>query len=293
MKDRILVFDFLNYVYRGVLRFGKPKPTDEELAQMSPKEQEVYQNKIDYTIVYNFFRNLRATIEEFEPDKCFFALEGDPQFRKQLFPDYKKNRIIKLGTKKAADKQNILRQADIICNLLPLLPVTMVRAAAYEADDVMHTLATNLKDEEVIIISSDSDMIQTIQHLSTYDVKLFNPKIKDFVQVPEYVYLVWKSIAGDTSDSIPSILSKEKATICATDGVALKEFLASEENRANFSLNKNLIELQLVPDDQLIFTECKINFDSLFEEFKKLEFFSLIKEDYKEKFIHTFTDNLK
>jgi 5'-3' exonuclease len=293
MKDRVLVFDFLNYVYRGVLRFGKPKPTDEELAKMSPEEREALQNKIDYTVVYNFFRNLRATIEEFEPDKCFFALEGDPQFRKQLFPDYKKNRIIKLGTKKAEVKQNILRQADIICNLLPLLPITMVRAAAYEADDVMHTLATNLKDEEVIIISSDSDMIQTIQQLSACDVRLFNPKIKDFVQAPEYVYLVWKSIAGDTSDSIPSITSKEKATLYAKDAVALKEFLSSEENRANFSLNKNLIELKLVPADQLTFIEHKVNFDLLFDEFKKLEFFSLIKEEYKERFIQTFTDNLQ
>ncbi len=277
MKDRVLIIDCLNFIYRGVLRFGKS----------------IDDTKPDYTIVYNFFRNLRATIQEFEPNKCFFALEGDPQFRKQLFPDYKKNRIVKLGSKKAEDKQNVLRQADIICNLLSYLPITMVRAAAFEADDVMHTLASNLKDEEVIIVSSDSDMIQTIQNLSNYDVKLFNPRTKEFVQAPEYVYLVWKSIAGDTSDSIPSISSKEKATNCATDGATLQEFLSYEENRANFSLNKNLIELQLVPADQLTFTDHKTNFDLLFQEFEKMEFLSLLKEEYKEKFIETFTANLR
>lgn len=295
MKDKILIIDGLGFIYRGVLRFATPKPTAEEIDKMSLAEREAFEQlakKVDYTIVYNFFRNLRALIETFEPDKCFFILEGDPQFRKKLFPNYKKNRIVKLGTKKANHKQNILRQADIIYDLLRLLPVTMVRAADYEADDVIYTLANDLKNEEVIIVSSDSDMIQIIQKLSAYDVKLFDPKIKDFVQAPEYVYLVWKSIAGDTSDNIPSILSKEKATLCATDSAVLKEFLSHEENRADFSLNKNLIELQLVPTDLLEFTEYSTNFDSLFNEFKKLEFFSLLKDTYKEKFIQIFTDNL-
>jgi 5'-3' exonuclease len=202
------------------------------------------------------------------------------------------NRIAKVGSKKAQSKENVFRQASIIYELIKLLPITMVRAAAYEADDTIYTLASNLRDEEVIIISSDSDMIQIIQNLSVHNVKLFNPKTKQFIQAPEYVYLVWKSIAGDTSDNIPSVASEEKATSCATNANELKEFLSIEENRANFSLNKELIELKLVPTDQLDFTEYQINFDKLFSEFTKLEFTSLITEKYKEKFIDTFTDHL-
>jgi 5'-3' exonuclease len=292
MKDKILVIDGLGFIYRGLLRFATAKPTDEQLAKMSSEEREALLNKVDYTIVYNFFRNLRALIEEFEPDKCFFVLEGQPEFRKQIFPDYKKNRIAKVGSKKAQDKENIFRQANIIYDLIKLLPITMVRAAAYEADDTIYTLATNLKDEEVIIISSDSDMIQIVQNLSAHDVKLFNPKTKEFIQVPEYVYLVWKSIAGDVSDNIPSVASKEKALLCATNATELQEFLAVEENRANFSLNKDLIELRLVPAEQLDFTEYQINFEKLFDEFSKLEFTSLLKDKYKEKFIETFTEHL-
>jgi hypothetical protein len=63
MKDRILIIDGLGFIYRGVLNFAKAKPTDEELAKLSVTEREALLNKIDYTIVYNFFRNLRALIE--------------------------------------------------------------------------------------------------------------------------------------------------------------------------------------------------------------------------------------
>jgi 5'-3' exonuclease len=275
VKERVLIIDGLNFIYRGLIGFFGGKPA-----------------VVDYTIVFNFFRNLRALIESFEPSKCFFILEGQPEFRKVLFPDYKKNRIVKIGSTQEQSKLNIFRQADIIYKLIRLLPITMVRAAAYEDDDTIYTLANDLKNEEVIIVSSDSDMIQIIQNLSSYDVKLFNPRVKEFIKVPAYVYLVRKSIAGDKSDNIPSVASAKKADLLATDAEALKEFLSNEENRANFSLNKELIELRLVPPDQLEFIESTVDFNALFNEFEKLEFSSLLKESYKEKFIQTFTDNL-
>lgn len=150
----------------------------------------------------------------------------------------------------------------------------------------------DLRDEEVIIVSSDSDMIQVIQNLSAHNIKLYNPRLKSFVEAPPYVYLVWKSIAGDISDNIPSIASAKKAELYANNPDALRDFLAIEENRANFSLNKKLIELRLVASNELIFTEYKIDFDLLFREFEKLDFSSLLKETYREKFVETFTDCL-
>lgn len=292
MKERVLIIDALNFIYRGLIVFFGSKPTEEMLRNMTDAEREALEKKVDYTIVYNFFRNLRALIETVEPSKCFLILEGQPEFRKKLFPDYKKNRIVKSGSTQEKTKQNVFRQADIIYKLVSLLPITMVRAAEYEADDTIYTLATDLKNEEVIIVSTDSDMIQVIQNLSSYDVKLLNPKTKKFVEAPEYSYLVWKSIAGDKSDCIPSIASQDQSVILAQDPPALKEFLSHEENRANFSLNRELIELKIVQPEQLEFTDYNVSFDNLFEEFSKMELPSLLKESYKEKFIQTFTDNL-
>lgn len=281
MKDRVLIIDGLNFIYRGVISFGKPKTDDTQ------------NDKPDYSIVYNFFRNLRATIEEFEPDRCFFVLEGNPKFRKELLPSYKANRIVKEGSKEESSKANLLRQADIIYSLLPLLPVTMVKAADYEADDAIYALANDLKDEEVIIVSTDSDLIQILQKLSKHNVKLFHPRKKTFIDAPDYVYLVWKCIAGDKqTDNIPGITSAAKAEELAKNPEALQTFLSSDENKANFQLNKALIELRLVPNDQLLFTEHNVNFDSLFVEFEKMGFASIIKESYRDKFIQTFTDYL-
>lgn len=273
MKTRVLVVDFLNFVYRGAITFGKPVDTAE----------------VSYNIVYNFFRNLRALIEVLDPDKCFLVLEGNPTFRKTLFADYKANRIIKEGSTKADAKADVLRQADIITQLASHLPLTLVKAEAYEADDTIYSLANNLRDEEVVIVSSDSDMIQILQSLRRHDVQLYHPGKKQFITAPEYVYVVWKSLAGDVSDNIPSITSKKKAEHLAVTPTDLQAFLAIEENRADFSLNKQLIELQLVPDDQIVITDYTVDFDKLFAEFDKMHLPSLLTDVYKERFIDTFT----
>ena len=38
----------------------------------------------EYAVIYNFFRGVRPLIEKFNTDKVYFALEGNPKFRKQL-----------------------------------------------------------------------------------------------------------------------------------------------------------------------------------------------------------------
>ncbi len=272
-KDSILLIDTLNFIYRGVIKFGK-------------KENE--NGKEDFTIVYNFFRNLRALIEQFKPNKCFLALEGIPHFRYKLYPEYKANRLIKTGSKKEATRADFNRQRDIILSLVKHLPLWKIKAEAYEADDVLFTLAQNLKSEDVTIISADSDLIQIIQQFPT--IKLYNAISKSTVSSPNYNYLVQKSIAGDTSDNIPRILSKEKAIEIASDPKLLSSFLEVEENRANFSLNKELIVLREVPDQELLIEEHQVNFDLLKQEFEKMELPSLLKENYWERFTSTFQE---
>lgn len=270
MQDKILLFDTLNFIYRGVLKFGKPA-----------------EGEIDYTVVFNFFRNFRAIIEELSPDRVFLALEGNPQFRRDLFPEYKGNRLIKTGS--AQEKHNDFhRQAALITDLLSHLPVQMVRAEHFEADDTLYTLAENLKDEEVVILSSDSDLIQILQGLPT--TKLYNPMKKSYVVAPEYVYLVWKALAGDKSDNIPSLMNDKEATELSQNPAALQEYLsASEENRANFNLNRKLIELRIVPEKELLFLPRKTSHEKLFAAFEEMKFATLLKESYRERFIETFT----
>lgn len=276
----ILLCDFLNFFYRGAITFGKPKPVEGEI----PKE--------DNAILYNFFRNFRALTEALNPSKIIFCLEGQNSFRKKLYPEYKANRIIKTGDekseKKISAKKDLLRQADIAIQLLDYLPVYKCYSDTFEADDVLYTLANNLKDEDVVIVSNDNDLLQILQKQHLKKVRIYNSSKKIYAEPPRHFYSIFKALFGDVSDNIPRLLSENKAAAVVDSPELLKEFLTSPENLANFNLNMQLVELKLIPDEQLVFTDYNKDFDKLKMEFEKMEFVSFFKNDYWQRFVSTF-----
>lgn len=263
--SKVLLIDGMNAIFRANIKFGPP--------QEGPS----------YIMIYNFFRSLRATISKFQPSKIFFCLEGTSNFRYSIFKDYKANRILK---KASSDRDSINTQRDIIIDLLKYLPITLVKANRFEADDVIYSLCKNMNGEDITILSSDTDFIQLLQ--CDLNIKIFSPHLKDFVQPPKFHYLAWKSLSGDKSDNIPGLVSNNKAISLLEDPKLLEELLSSEENRSRFNLNKELIELRIVPDDELIFTDGETDFEKLFQEFEKMELQSLLIDKYWLSFKNTF-----
>lgn len=270
MPDRILIIDGLNFIYRGLVKIDEP------------------QNYNNF-VVYQFFRNLKALIDKFNPDHCFFILEGNPEFRKNLFSQYKQNRIIKESSSQKKKQDNFFEQVNIIINLLQFLPIRIAKSNKYEADDVIYSLTNNLQNESIIIVSSDSDLIQILQKFVGQNIQLYNPIKKIFITAPNYVYTVWKALAGDKSDNIPGIVSNKKALNLSQNPQELKQFLQNEENRANFSLNLKLIELVCVPTNQLDIVQFQTNLNALFNKFIELKFESLLLDKYKNSFYETFS----
>ena len=270
MADKILIIDFLNYCFKGEVVFND-------------------KTKQGYIVVYNFFRNLRALIEDFKPDKVFFALEGNDNFRKELFADYKAHRIIKTASIKTKEEHDwFFKQVNIILDLLKYLPVYCAKSDRYEADDVIATLADNLKDEIVLIISNDSDLLQLLQ--KNYKlVNIYDPFRKRYFSPPAFHYLTWKILAGDKrTDNVPGILPSKEAEKIASNIRLFTEFLAKEENRANYSLNKKLIELQIIDTNDLVITDYTVNFDELRKRFVDLQFKAFFEGDYWQRFQKTF-----
>lgn len=271
--DKILIFDAMNAMHRARFPF----------------------NDGDYTIVFNFFRNIRPLIEMFSPDKVFFAFEGHPKFRHELYAAYKANRIIKTASEnmteaekmKQEEMTDFYRQAQIIISILKLFPVTLIKAENYEADDTIATLCEDLKEEDITIISSDTDFIQLLQK-GYKCIKLYNPIKKEFLSSPEYPYVVWKSLAGDKTDNIPKILTEGKAIKMCSNPSKLDEFLSVEENRALFSINKKLVEFASIPQEELIIENGEVNFEKVKEDFTFMEFNSIINDKSWEKYISTF-----
>ena len=126
----------------------------------------------DYPVIYNFFRQVRPLVEKFNPDKVYFALEGNPKFRKQLSEgDYKSNR-------KSAGDDFHRQKAAIITLVSDYLPFETVKHPDLECDDTIATLATihAKQGDNVTIISSDSDFIQLL-NIENVNITLYNARI--------------------------------------------------------------------------------------------------------------------
>jgi len=274
--DKYLIIDFYNYLHRGLIG---PGPKDKLL------------------ISYLFFSNLRATVEQFNPTKLMFALEGHPKHRYDIYPEYKSNRIIKTGSEKSENKikqkSEIQEAASLIKQTLMHFNCTLVSHPDFEADDIVNTLCHMLHDEEVIVITGDTDYIQLLEQNFT-NCKVYSPMKKTFFEKSNYPYVAEKSIRGDKSDNIPCLLTPKKADAHLSNPALLKEFLSIEENRAAFNINKSLIEFIKVPEDELKLENGSSNFDAVYQNFQKMEFKSYIdpgneKAETKwNKFVSTF-----
>lgn len=289
--DKILFIDGLNSIFRASVNFGSPTKHFEIENNLcickSPwntKDNFCYGEK--YYIVFNFFRNLRPIVELFQPNKIFFVLEGRPQFRYDLYPEYKANRIIKTASKQESiDK--FYDCTNIILKLLKYLPITIAKANVYECDDVIGALCEDLKDENLIVLSNDSDYIQLLQR-QYKSIKIYNPIKKEYMQAPNYPYVAWKSLAGDKSDNISAITKSKNALLFMEKPNLLKSFLDIEENRCNFNINKKLIEFFPVPLEEIIFDEGNSNFIELKQEFEFMKFNSITNEKSWIKYTKTF-----
>lgn len=288
--DKILLIDGHNAIWRANFSFGKKEHAlDEKTSSCicgNVWNVEKASCDLDYTVIYNFFRSLRPLIEDFEPSKCFFALEGHPQFRYDLYPEYKANRLIKQASKKEV-LLKFFKDRDAIVSLMQHLPITTARAENYEADDTIATLCDNIKEENLVIISTDTDFIQLLQK-GYSNINLYNPVKKEFVQPPPYPYVAWKCLAGDKSDNIPSLLKPKKALNTASNPELFKDFMEIEENRANFSINHQLIEFKKIPIEEIVLREGVKDFTLLKNKFTEMKFESIVNDKSWVKFTQTF-----
>lgn len=294
--DKILFIDAHNAMWRASIGFGPkktpaaPPASEDDGWEMVPgpaaPPEPPKERTEEFVLIFNFFRNLRPIIEQFQPVKCFFVLEGHPQFRYDLFADYKANRIIKEASKKE-QKEKFTKDSQVIIALMQHMPITLCKAGNYEADDVIATLCDNMRDEELTVLSNDSDYIQLLQR-GYKSCQIYNPIKKTFMEAPVYPYVAWKCLNGDKSDNIPALLKPKKALDCVNSPELFKKFMEIEENRANFSVNRQLIEFRSVPMEEITLQEGIRNWDIIKQEFTRMDFQSIVNDKSWEKYTSTF-----
>jgi DNA polymerase-1 len=160
--------------------------------------------------VFGFTSMLINLLRDHRPTHIAVAWDRpEPTFRHEEVPTYKAQR---------EEAPDILRQQlGLVRQVLDALKITMVDHVAYEADDVIATLATMARDrgDEVIVVTGDRDTYQLVE--DPLVKVLYNRRgVSDYVlydeagivgrtgvtpaQYPEYA-----ALRGDPSDNLPGV----------------------------------------------------------------------------------------
>jgi DNA polymerase-1 len=201
-KSKILIVDGMNLIKRCY--HGIPSRHNEE--------------GMPTNIIYGFVRTL---INEYNIFNCtgiitVFDTPTSSQGKKTFYPEYKGNRKA-LTEKELEDREIINEQIPHLKTVLRAAGVTLLSNKKYEADDLIATLAENLKkDNKVFILSRDNDLLQLVDDnviiirpgsqgkgktvINTHTFKELYP---DLIS-PAHIFDL-KVIGGDPSDNIPGL----------------------------------------------------------------------------------------
>mgnify|MGYP003662659787 CR=1 FL=1 len=266
LKTKVVILDGYNLLYR---------------ARYSAR----WQKAGPHTITYNFFRSLRKLVDDLRAEKVYFVLEGSPVARLEASPDYK-------GTREYERDENYSNQKhEIISALIENMPITVAKHPNYECDDIIaHIAYKEHPEDEVIIVSTDTDFHQVFSEHK--NISVYNPIKKKFVVPPDYDYVAWKALRGDSADNIKGFkgVGDKTALKLVNDKNLLQEFIDKVPGRSEtFAHNLFMIKFHDIIQPELIQrSNSNFNVDEILSQFTSFEFNSIIKEKPWKKFVDTF-----
>lgn len=271
MTPKILCIDGLNFLHRA--RAG---------IQLGPAP-----------VMFNFARNLRAMIERFTPTRVYFVLEGHPQQRIDLLPEYKANRVTVEGTPEHEVSRKFKKQLPEIIEMVKNhFPVSTIYHPRYECDDTIYNLLKrSSRAVQWTVASNDSDFTQLLNEFDNVD--LWNPMQKTYVEKPDYDYVFWKALRGDGSDNIPGIpgIGDKRAFDIVNDPDELRQLYSDQTAAQIFQRNVELIKFIEWTDDDaidMISSHPTKDWDKVKSTFEKYGFNSITNEKSWNKFVSTF-----
>ncbi|PIE20145.1 MAG: hypothetical protein CSA66_01370 [Proteobacteria bacterium] len=155
--------------------------------------------------IYGFTQMVVRLVEDEQPD--YLAVVFDPpgpSFRRALYADYKANRPPK--------PKDLVPQLPLVRDVLRAFNIPSLEVEGFEADDVIATLATRAKGEDVttVIVSSDKDLMQLVGDdcvlLDTMkNVRYDAAAVEGKLGVRPDKVLDLLALMGDSSDNIPGV----------------------------------------------------------------------------------------
>ncbi|HEY3936780.1 MAG TPA: DNA polymerase, partial [Bryobacteraceae bacterium] len=247
--------------------------------------------------IFIFHNMLRKLMASFKPDYIAAVFESsEPTFRSESFAEYKANRT--------EMPQDLGVQIPHIRRVLEAMNIPILQFPAFEADDVIGAIACRqpVKPLEVVIVSSDKDMLQLVNQR----VFMLNPmkddewydeaKVEQFMGVKPSQVADLLALKGDSIDNIPGapgIGDKGARDLIARFGsldAALDRAAEVERKMYRESLLNNRAQIELSKKLATIHTQVPIEWDlqslraqavnnsALKGLYKEFEFFSLLKD---------------
>ncbi|MDQ2840036.1 MAG: DNA polymerase I [Acidobacteriota bacterium] len=247
--------------------------------------------------VFIFGNMLRKLMTSFKPDYIAAIFESsEPTFRSESFAEYKANR--------AEMPPDLGPQIPYIRRMLEAQNIPILEFRGFEADDVIGAIACRKQPKplEVVIVSSDKDMLQLVNDR----VFMLNPmkddewydtaKVEQFMGVKPTQVADLLALKGDSIDNIPGapgIGDKGAKDIIMRFGsveAALERAAEVERKMYRESLTNHRDQILLSKQLATIHTQVPIEWElaalraqppsnsALKGLYKELEFFSLLKD---------------
>ncbi len=294
---RVFLIDAMSHIYRAFF------------APMGMKQEPLRNSKGQVTqAVFVFTNMLRKLINDERPEYIAAVFDTDvPTFRHESFAAYKANR--------AAMPDDLASQIPLIIRVCEAFCIPIVESDGFEADDVIGTLALEVKAKnmQAVIVSNDKDLCQLVTdpHIIAMRNNSMNAKRKVPVPPVEWCDEAWVEnkfgvppskiidllgLMGDAVDNIPGApgigakgalkLVQEFGSAAGAmenaDKVTHKTYRESLQN--NQDIIKQSLELATIHCSVPVtlnlkaLEHCEPNRGLAYELFRELEFTALTRE---------------
>lgn len=198
--------------------------------------------------VFGFVNILFSLLNKHKPDYMAVAFDRKgPTFRHKEYTAYKATRT------KAPDE--LYAQIPIVKDLATTFKIPSFEVEGFEADDILATIVTTLKDRhdlQILIATGDFDLFQIATDNASilYPTKSFKDadilSVADIqtkhgilpTQIPDY-----KGLAGDSSDNIPGVrgIGPKTAVQLLTDYKTIEGIYENIENIPSETIKNKLL----------------------------------------------------
>jgi 5'-3' exonuclease len=201
-----------------------------------------------------------------EYGKPIICMDSTNYWRKDVFPNFKQNRK-KSRNDSAIDWNAFFKVFNAFkLELEEHFPYVVIEVPRVEADDSIAVLARET-DEDVMIVSSDKDMLQ-LQAKYGNRIKQWSVHAKKELTLANKDYcLMTHIIKGDVGDGIPNILSDDDVFLDdeKRQKSVYKKFIDTVKSTSDpldvlegddvirkFERNRKLIDVDYIPDDVVV-----------------------------------------